>query len=48
MRRISHISDLHFGRTDSAVAEALINELNADAPDLIVASGDFTMAARPS
>lgn len=48
MRRISHISDLHFGRTDPAVVEALIDELNADAPDLIVASGDFTMAARPA
>ncbi len=48
MRRISHISDLHFGRTDPAVVEALVHELNADAPDLIVASGDFTMAARPS
>jgi len=48
VRRISHISDLHFGRTDPAVVEALVHELNADAPDLIVASGDFTMAARPS
>jgi 3',5'-cyclic AMP phosphodiesterase CpdA len=48
MRRISHISDLHFGRTDPAVVEALVAELNADAPDLIVASGDFTMAARAS
>jgi 3',5'-cyclic AMP phosphodiesterase CpdA len=46
VRRISHISDLHFGRTDPAVVEALVGELNADAPDLIVASGDFTMAAR--
>lgn len=48
MRRISHISDLHFGRTDPAVVEALVDELTGDAPDLIVASGDFTMAARPS
>ena len=46
MRRISHISDLHFGRTDPAVVEGLVAELNRDAPDLIVASGDFTMAAR--
>jgi 3',5'-cyclic AMP phosphodiesterase CpdA len=46
MRRISHISDLHFGRTDPAVVEGLVHELNADAPDLIIASGDFTMAAR--
>lgn len=46
MRRIAHISDLHFGRTDPAVVEGLVRELNEHAPDLIVASGDFTMAAR--
>lgn len=46
MRRIAHISDLHFGRTDTAVVEGLANELNRDPPDLIVASGDFTMRAR--
>lgn len=46
MRRISHISDLHFGSTDSAVVDALLRDLNDDAPDLIVVSGDFTMAAR--
>jgi len=46
VRRVSHISYLHFGRTDPAVVEGLIAELNYDAPDLIVASGDFTMAAR--
>ena len=48
MRRISPISDLHLGRTDPVVVEALVDELNGDAPDLIVASGDFTMATRPS
>ncbi|WP_430911019.1 metallophosphoesterase family protein [Methylobacterium sp. sgz302541] len=46
MRRIAHISDLHFGRTDPAVVEGLVRDLDADRPDLIVASGDFTMAAR--
>ncbi|WP_411902142.1 metallophosphoesterase family protein [Methylorubrum thiocyanatum] len=46
MRRIAHISDLHFGRTDTAVVDALAAELNRDPPDLIVASGDFTMRAR--
>ena len=48
MRRLAHISDLHFGRTDPAVVEGLVAELNADPPDLIVASGDFTMRARRS
>jgi 3',5'-cyclic AMP phosphodiesterase CpdA len=46
MRRIAHISDLHFGRVDSAVVDALAAELNADRPDLVIASGDFTMRAR--
>ena len=46
MRRLAHISDLHFGRTDPAAVAALTAELNTDPPDLIVASGDFTMRAR--
>jgi 3',5'-cyclic AMP phosphodiesterase CpdA len=46
MRRIAHISDLHFGCTGPAVAEGLVMELNEDKSDLIIISGDFTMAAR--
>lgn len=46
MRRIAHISDLHFGRTDDAVVAALVDELNTDRPDLIIVSGDFTQGAR--
>ncbi|UMY18137.1 metallophosphoesterase [Methylobacterium organophilum] len=46
MRRLAHISDLHFGRTDPAVVEGLVAELNRDRPDLIIASGDFTMRSR--
>lgn len=46
MRSIAHISDLHFGCTSPEVVEGLIAELNADRPDLIIASGDFTMRAR--
>lgn len=46
MRRIAHISDLHFGRTDPAVVEGLVDELNREPPDLVIASGDFTMRAR--
>ncbi len=46
MRRIAHISDLHFGRTDPAVVEGLADEINREPPDLIIASGDFTMRAR--
>ena len=46
MRRIAHISDLHFHLTDPAVVEALAAELNADPPDLVAVSGDLTMRAR--
>lgn len=46
MRRIAHVSDLHFGRTDPLVVEGLLSELNEDAPDLIAISGDFTMRSR--
>ncbi len=48
MKRLAHISDLHFGRTDLAVVEGLLSELNGHPPDLVVISGDFTMRARHS
>jgi 3',5'-cyclic AMP phosphodiesterase CpdA len=41
--RIAHISDLHFGRNDRGLTDGLAAELMAQSPDLIVASGDFTM-----
>jgi 3',5'-cyclic AMP phosphodiesterase CpdA len=40
--KILHISDLHFGHHDPALAEGFAGDINAQAPDLIVASGDFT------
>ena len=40
--RIAHLSDLHFGRHDQAVADALIPELTEQKLDLVVISGDFT------
>lgn len=46
MRRIAHISDLHFSWVDPAVVDGLAAELNADRPDLVIASGDFTQGAR--
>jgi 3',5'-cyclic AMP phosphodiesterase CpdA len=48
MRRLAHISDLHFGRIDETVVEALVTELNAERPDLVVVSGDLTQGARSS
>jgi len=48
MRRIAHISDLHFGRIDPAVVNALLAELSAHALDLVIVSGDLTQRARPA
>jgi 3',5'-cyclic AMP phosphodiesterase CpdA len=40
--RIVHISDLHFGHHDAALAAGLAAEIDSQSPDLVVASGDFT------
>jgi len=46
MRTIAHISDLHFGTVDPAIAEALVQDVAARKPSLVVVSGDFTQRAR--
>jgi 3',5'-cyclic AMP phosphodiesterase CpdA len=46
MRTVIHLSDLHFGRVDRAIAGALPVHLATLAPDLTVISGDFTQRAR--
>ncbi|UFN50397.1 metallophosphoesterase [Roseomonas sp. OT10] len=46
MRRIDHISDLHFNRIDPAATAALLDRLNEDPADLVAVSGDLTMRAR--
>lgn len=46
MKRIVHLSDLHFGRTSPALLEPLLQQTNDLKPDLIVISGDFTQRAR--
>jgi 3',5'-cyclic AMP phosphodiesterase CpdA len=43
---LAHISDLHFGRTDKVVVEALLSDLAAHRPDVVVVSGDLTQRAR--
>jgi 3',5'-cyclic AMP phosphodiesterase CpdA len=48
MRTIAHISDLHFGRIDVAIAEALAEDLRRRPPCVLVISGDFTQRARRS
>lgn len=46
MRTVAHISDLHFGRTESAVLEGLRTALLALKPDVVVVSGDLTQRAK--
>lgn len=40
--KIAHLSDLHFGRHDESVVDALVPELSRQNADLVVISGDFT------
>ena len=46
MRTLVHLSDLHFGRTDPEVVEALAASVAEARPDLIAVSGDLTQRAR--
>ncbi len=48
MKKILHISDLHFGRADLRIAEALYEDVQTQFPDIIVVSGDLTQRARTS
>lgn len=43
---LAHLSDLHFGRTDAMVVEALLADLARHRPDLVIISGDLTQRAR--
>jgi 3',5'-cyclic AMP phosphodiesterase CpdA len=46
MAVIAHVSDLHFGREDPRLVEALVRDLTAARPDLLAVSGDLTQRAR--
>ncbi len=46
MRKIIHISDVHFGRVDYQIVGRLKETIDALAPHLIVVSGDLTQRAR--
>lgn len=48
MRRLAHISDLHFDEEDQAIVLDLAAELDDFDPDLIVVTGDVTEDARPA
>jgi 3',5'-cyclic AMP phosphodiesterase CpdA len=43
---IVQISDLHFGRVDPPVAEALVEDIHQQSPTIVVISGDLTQRAR--
>lgn len=46
MRLVAQISDLHFGRHDEGVVDALVASLSAAKLDLLIVSGDFTQRAK--
>lgn len=46
MRRLAHLSDLHFGRDRPELLGPLIEAVNAARPDVIAISGDLTQRAR--
>ena len=46
MRRIVHLSDIHFGAVDQAVVERVVETVNELSPDLVVVSGDLTQRAK--
>ena len=48
MRRLVHLSDLHFGRDRPELLDPLIEAINDLSPDLVAISGDLTQRARPA
>jgi 3',5'-cyclic AMP phosphodiesterase CpdA len=46
MRKIAHISDLHFGRNDPLATQALLADIIEQQPDLVAVSGDLTQRAQ--
>nr|WP_024079455.1 metallophosphoesterase [Magnetospirillum gryphiswaldense]CDK98426.1 conserved protein of unknown function \ len=46
MRLIAHLSDLHFGRTDPMVVDALVHDIAHHRPHLAIISGDLTQRAK--
>jgi len=46
VRRLVHLSDLHFGRTHPELLTPLIEAVNGATPDLVAITGDLTQRAR--
>lgn len=48
MRKLLHLSDLHFGRIDPVLLDPLLALAQRLQPDLVAVSGDLTQRARPA
>src|SRR2546421_12848536 len=48
MRRLVHLSDIHFGSVDRTILLPLIETVQRIGPHLVVVSGDLTQRAKPS
>ena len=46
MRRIVHLSDVHFGTEAASVVEQVVAKVTELSPDVVVVSGDLTQRAR--
>lgn len=46
MRKIVHLSDIHFGTADYTVVDSAVEKINKIAPDVVVVSGDLTQRAK--
>jgi 3',5'-cyclic AMP phosphodiesterase CpdA len=46
MKKIVHLSDLHFGTENPEIITAILNDIDTIVPDLVVISGDLTQRAR--
>src|SRR5438067_11654413 len=48
MRRIVHLSDVHFGTVDPGAVDLVVEKVNELSPDIVIVSGDLTQRARTS
>ena len=46
MRKLVHLSDIHFGEIDYALVDRVVEEVNEIGPDIVIVSGDLTQRAK--
>lgn len=46
MRKIVHLSDIHFGAENPAIVELVVEKVREISPDVVVVSGDLTQRAK--